>query len=423
MKTSKKISRVLLSLIIVLGVSVSSIGSLVYANQINGKTKTGSVSLIGGNRLKQSNYIKNFSNVYTTKTINKSEAVVTYNVTTIDEFKAKVNYAISNRVSEVNINYTGSKSVGDSINFMQDTVLTAVKTAGNDYEKNLLKSYAYSITEFGDNEFNVVYTFDYLETKEQENQVKARVKEILGQIVTPEMTEGQRVKAINSYICKKLSYDTAHTNFSAYEGLLGSGKTVCQGYALLAYRMLTDAGLQARIITGAAYNGNDSESHAWNMVMVGSGWYHLDTTWNDPLPDVNGRVIETYSLCSDAEMRLDHSWDKTLFPVASKKYNVYTDTTVPKILAAMQKSVTLNSSYVSVAKGKVCVKGLLAGDIINVYAVNPALTKGAKAISKATVSKGYSYLFAAFKTTASKLYVTRTSVNKLESVAITIKSK
>ncbi|MBU3183874.1 transglutaminase domain-containing protein [Clostridium estertheticum] len=423
MKTSKKISRVLLSLIIVLGVSVSSIGSLVYANQINGKTKTGSVSLIGGNRLKQSNYIKNFSNVYATKTINKSEAVVTYNVTTIDEFKAKVNYAISNRVSEVNINYTGSKSVGDSINFMQDTVLTAVKTAGNDYEKNLLKSYAYSITEFGDNEFNVVYTFDYLESKEQENQVKAKVKEMLGQIITSDMTEGQRVKAINSYICKKLSYDTTHTNFSAYEGLLGSGKTVCQGYALLAYRMLTDAGLQARIITGAAYNGNDSESHAWNMVMVGSSWYHLDTTWNDPLPDVNGRVIETYSLCSDAEMRLDHSWDKTLFPVASKKYNVYTDTTVPKILAAMQKSVTLNSSYVSVAKGKVCVKGLLAGDIINVYAVNPALTKGAKAISKATVSRGYSYLFAAFKTTASKLYVTRTSVNKLESVAITIKSK
>ncbi|MBU3098251.1 MULTISPECIES: transglutaminase domain-containing protein [Clostridium] len=423
MKTSKKISQILLSLIIVLAVSISSIGSLVYANQINGKTKIGSVSLIGSNRLKQSNYIQNFSKGYTTKTMNKSEAVVTYNVTTIDEFKAKVNYAISNRVSEVNINYTGSKSVGNSINFMQDTVLTAVKTAGNDYEKNLLKSYAYSITDFGDNELNVVYTFEYLETKVQENQVKAKVKEVLGQIITSDMTEGQRVKAINSYICKKLSYDTTHTNFSAYAGILGSGETVCQGYALLAYRMLTDAGLQARIITGAAYNGNDSESHAWNMVMVGGSWYHLDTTWNDPLPDVNGRVIETYSLCSDAEMRLDHSWDKALFPVASKKYSIYTDTAVPKILAAMQKSVTLNSSYVSVAKGKVCVKGLLAGDIVNVYAVNPALTKGAKAISKATVSKGYSYLFAAFKTTASKLYVTRTSANKLESVAIVIKSK
>ena len=220
MKTSKKISRILLSLIIVLGVSVSSIGSLVYANQINGKIKTGSVSLIGGNRLKQSNNIKNFSNVYTKATMNKSEAVVTYNVTTSDEFKSKVNYAISNRVSEVNINYTGSKSVGNSINFMQDTVLTAVKTAGNDYEKNLLKSYAYSITDYGDNELNVVYTFEYLETKVQENQVKAKVKEVLGEIITSDMTEGQRVKAINSYICKKLSYDTTHTNFSAYEGLL-----------------------------------------------------------------------------------------------------------------------------------------------------------------------------------------------------------
>ncbi|MBU3159704.1 transglutaminase-like domain-containing protein [Clostridium frigoris] len=411
MKTSKKVRRILLSLIITLIVSVSSMGSLVFANQINGKNITGSVSLVRSNKLKESNYIHNLSNAYTTTSTNEPQVVATYNVTTINEFEAKVNYAISNRVSEVNINYTGSKNVGDSISFMQNAVLTTVKTGGNDYEKNLLKSYAYSTTGFGDNKFDVTYTFEYLETKEQENQVKAKVKEMLGQIITSDMTEGQRVKAINSYICKKLTYDTSLTNFSAYEGLLGSGKTVCQGYALLAYRMLEDAGLQARIITGTAYNGVDSESHAWNMVMVGGSWYHLDTTWNDPIPDINGRVTETYSLRSDAEMRVDHSWDKTLFPVASKLY------------VAKQKSVSLIPRYVSVARGKVCVKGLLAGDIVNVYSINPALTKGGKPISKATVSKGHSYLFAAFKTKGSKLYITRTSVNKLESVAIMIRSK
>lgn len=524
METSKKISRVLLSLIIVLGISVTSIGSLVYANQTITKTTKGSVSLFENTTPKESNHISNFSKVNTTLKVSKSEVGVTYNVTTIKEFEAKVNYAISNRASQVNINYTGSKSVGNSIDFMQSNVLTAVKTAGNDYEKNLLSSYGYSITDLGANEFDVTYTFEYLETQNQEDQVKAKVKDVLGQIVTSNMTDSQKVKVINSYICRKLTYDTTLTNYSAYDGLLGNGKTVCQGYALLAYRMLTDAGLQARIITGTAHNGNDSGSHAWNMVMVSGSWYHLDTTWNDPIPDVSDRVMETYLLRSDAEMSLDHNWDKTLFPVATNKYNVSTDTSVPIILsvpilsvsqitvvnnavnydyvkvnglikgdvikvyasdgktllgwsnaivsmskdgsvnteiepyvniklkaqlsetvreikvtvtnsnaitslpvsktyAATQKSVILNSRYMSTLDGKVCVKRLLVGDIVNVYSVNPALTKGAKPISKATVSKGYSYLFAAFKTTASKIYVTRTSENKLESVAIMIKSK
>ena len=131
--------------------------------------------------------------------------------------------------------------------------------------------------------------------------------------------------------------------------------------------------------------------------------------------------METYSLLSDAQMILNHSWDKALYPVASKEYNASTDTIVPLITS--QKSVTLVSRYVSITKCKVLVKRLIAGDIISVYAVNPALTKGSKPISKAIVSKGHSYLFAAFRTVSSKLYVTRTSVNKLESVAIVINSK
>ena len=104
---------------------------------------------------------------------------------------------------------------------------------------------------------------------------------------------------------------------------------------------------------------------------------------------------------------------------SSKKTSKAVSKTYPKV----QRSLSLIPRYLSVAKSKVCVKGLLAGDIVNVYSVNPASTKGARAISRATVVKGYSYLFAAFNTKASKLYVTRTSVNKIQSVAIMIKSK
>lgn len=422
---NKKISKLLLSLTIVLSISTSSIGSLVYAIPTYGKTRTGSVDLVRNNSLRGNSNIKNFSSAGAAKRVDKSEAVATYNVATKDEFVAKINYDISNRVSEVNINYTGTENIGDKLKFLQNTVLTVMETAGNDYEKNLVKSYAYSTTDQANNTFSSTYTFEYLETQEQEAQVKAKVKEVLGQIITSNMTEGQRVKVINSYICKKISYDTTQTNFSAYDGLLGNGKTVCQGYALLAYRMLTEASLEARIVIGTANNGNESGNHAWNMVKVGGSWYQLDTTWNDPLPDINGRVTETYLLRSDAQMSLNHQWDTTLYPKASKGYNVSTDTTIIPIIKISQvkKSAILGFRYVSVINEKVLVKGLIAGDIVRVYTVNPAITKGAKPISKASVSKGHSYLFAKFRTTFSKLYVTRTSVNKLESVAIMINSK
>jgi len=326
-----KMGKILLFLVIAFSLSFSSIESSVYAIPTNGKTISGSVDLWGHNRLKGSSNIHNFSNTGTETTIEKPKVAETYKVSTIKEFVAKTNYAISNRISSININYMGSEKVDDVPSFLNNTVLTLIKTPGNDYEKNLLRSSEYTITDLTSNAFNVTYTFEYIETEKQEDQVKAKVKEVLGQIITANMTEGQRVRAINSYICKKLSYDTTLTNYSAYEGILGNGKTVCQGYALLAYRMLTDAGLEARIITGTAFTRNASGNHAWNMVKVGGSWYHLDITWNDPLPDINGRVTETYSLRSDAQMLLNHSWDITNYFVASKVFERATDVIVPEV--------------------------------------------------------------------------------------------
>jgi transglutaminase/protease-like cytokinesis protein 3 len=58
---------------------------------------------------------------------------------------------------------------------------------------------------------------------------------------------------------------------------------------MAAYRMFTEAGLEARIISGI---GNGA-SHAWNIVKVEGKWYNIDLTWDDPL-SYNGEAVLTY---------------------------------------------------------------------------------------------------------------------------------
>lgn len=61
--------------------------------------------------------------------------------------------------------------------------------------------------------------------------------------------------------------------------------------------------------------GDAGGPHAWNMVKVdGNWWYHLDTAWNDPIPDQGSKVRYDYILLSDETLSKDHEWDTDLYP-------------------------------------------------------------------------------------------------------------
>lgn len=81
----------------------------------------------------------------------------------------------------------------------------------------------------------------------------------------------EKIKVIYDYVTSHVSYDYTYSKYDAYNALINH-TAVCQGYALLMYRMLSAAGLKTRIITG----GN----HAWNIVSIGGLWYNLDATWD-----------------------------------------------------------------------------------------------------------------------------------------------
>lgn len=182
-----------------------------------------------------------------------------------------------------------------------------------DYTAYVLKSYAYKIRS-ANGKSSIAMTAEYRETSEQSAAVAKRSKAMLKELLDPGMDDEEKVRAIHDWIVRHVRYDESLSRYTAYEALT-LRSAVCQGYALLAYRMLNDAGIETRIVEGTV----DSGDHAWNLVRLNGGWHHLDATWDDPLPDRGNEVSHNYYLLSDSEMAKDHKWTKD-YPEAPESY-------------------------------------------------------------------------------------------------------
>ena len=149
---------------------------------------------------------------------------------------------------------------------------------------------------------------------------------VIDDIVTPGMTEYQKVKAIHDYIVNNTQYD--YDNYlndtipeSSYgpEGVLVYGKAVCQGYAY-AFELLCELeGIDCVVVSGTANGGG----HAWNQVKVDGVWYNIDTTWDDPVAYWGGVYVDIlsydYFLISDEVMYQDHIADNAQH-ICNKSY-------------------------------------------------------------------------------------------------------
>ncbi|MDD6035531.1 MAG: transglutaminase domain-containing protein [Lachnospiraceae bacterium] len=133
------------------------------------------------------------------------------------------------------------------------------------------------------------------------------------------LEKAEAVKALHDYLVLNLKYDETYQAAShTPEGVMKNHVAVCEGYARTMQLLLKLAGIDSKIVVGTAGGG----AHAWNLVKLDDEWYHVDVTWDDPIPDKEGRVRYIYFLKDDEYMSATHVW-KSEISCNSTAYQVY----------------------------------------------------------------------------------------------------
>lgn len=161
----------------------------------------------------------------------------------------------------------------------------------------------------------------------QESQLSAREKKALRlarDIVRKCEVKGSdfdTIVKLHDYLTHEYSTDLSSTRDVCT--LLLEGKGNCWTYSQAMHLLLQMLDIPSHIVTGTANGSN----HAWNIVRLNNGeWYHIDTTWDDPIVrNHDGGNVESHRffLLCDEHMGIDHSWNHAAFPRSGHNHASY----------------------------------------------------------------------------------------------------
>lgn len=142
----------------------------------------------------------------------------------------------------------------------------------------------------------------------------------------------QKVKFVHDYIIEFISYDydafekgdaiDAETDarVSTAYGALVLGEVMCAGYARAFDLVMHELGYESYFVSGTA----DGGAHAWNLLLLGKGYCHIDLTWDD-LDGDPAEVRYDYFCLTDEEISKTHTADEaSSYPEANvAEYNYF----------------------------------------------------------------------------------------------------
>ena len=242
------------------------------------------------------------------------------------------------RETEINLNFPESWFTSHKDGLYWDLLYDAMKcddsSTGQEGDA-LLYGYAGCNVSYSTAGY-IKYTMAYHSNAEQEAKLTEAVAAAMAKLQLNGLSEAKKITKIHDYICNHVDYaynSTEEQIYTAY-GALCTGKAVCQGYAVLFYRLCKEAGLSVRVISGTGNGG----PHAWNIVRIGSKYYNVDCTWD-------GQDTATYNeflLKSEADFS-DHtreSWE-----VAGNHYLDYTSAEFNAQYPMTEKSWDESTTY------------------------------------------------------------------------------
>lgn len=187
--------------------------------------------------------------------------------------------------------------------------------------------------------------------REMQAKLNAKIDSFLVNCIRPSMSEYEKIKAIHDFLVTNTVYDDENykkktipsISYTAY-GVLVLGKGVCAGYSRAFKLLCNRLGIESLVVSGDA-TGEGSGGHAWNIVRIGNFYYHIDVTWDDPVPEdpISGRTKLRYDyfLISDSMIAKDHTWDTNAYPLCLYSYRQREEM---KRLATLYRPSPLQSS-------------------------------------------------------------------------------
>jgi len=253
--------------------------------------------------------------------------------------------------TEFDIHYTGDTTE------IKDELSELIKHAIQDpYIYANISSFKWKYDGYANN-IVIKFQFTYHISQAEE----AFVEQTLANIIAPMhgLSDLQKLQAAHDFIVLSAEYskETEGSQYSPYT-LLTENKGVCQAYALVLYRMLEMLGFEVQYVPGKV----GEQLHAWVLVKLDNEWYHIDVTWDDPLPDRKGEVRYNYFLVSDRQLAQDHSWDYASFPAAtSEAYIDFHRTSKVEVLTKpiLDSYFTFDERLSNLSKNKLIVKQLI----------------------------------------------------------------
>lgn len=182
------------------------------------------------------------------------------------------------------------------------------------------------------------YQYEKAAIPQMKSALTAKANAIIQQCVKPEDSSWQKEKALHDYLVLHAAYDEQAPENLPYEarsayGIIMNEIGVCAGYAKAMKLLLDQIDVECILITGEAGDDQVKVAHMWNMVNIDSQWYHLDVTWDDPVPDIPGQIGYSFFNVTDTVMENNsHTWTAADYPPATSTRFAYLQDMVHPVL-------------------------------------------------------------------------------------------
>lgn len=161
------------------------------------------------------------------------------------------------------------------------------------------------------------------ETASYIQRVDEKVSEVLQRTVGITSPE-QKALVIHDYLVYEFAYDydnyltnTIPEDSSRSGGLLMKEHGVCNAYAYTYKYFMNRLGIECHVTS------SENMNHAWNIININGSYYHVDCTWDDPVPDSLGSVRHAYFLLSDEAIKekRHYGWNLTNYICNDTSYD------------------------------------------------------------------------------------------------------